>query len=151
MCLLLLGLNMEIKKIQQRREGFFQNKLSSGSALKSLHHSNCHLIPGFHHEVVSHVFLFKKLSFRKRRHKHRLLSHLSLRAVPASAENPHYVTRQILRNCSHCAAWGSTSPFFLRIKPADTHLPQVANDGCIRPGVLSIQTHFPVFEDDKCE
>lgn len=35
--------------------------------------------------------------------------------------------------------------------PAHTHLPQVANDGGVGPGVLRVQAHLPVLENDEGE
>lgn len=42
-------------------------------------------------------------------------------------------------------------PYSATGKKGVAHLPQMAHDGRVRPGVLSVHAYLAVFEDNKCE
>lgn len=42
-------------------------------------------------------------------------------------------------------------PYSATVKKGVAHLPQMAHNGRVRPGVLGVHAYLAVFEDNKCE
>lgn len=75
---------------------------------------------------------------------------LTLHSVPTPAENTYYNQTDTMK-LNSVKFTNSDSNFHAQVKPADTHLPKVTDDGGVSPGVLRVYAHLAVFEDDKCD